>query len=79
MKTRLIPSILASLLVVIFLTSQASSPQQYQLISDSNPALLQDNVNKQIKLGWKPQGGIALTDRGATTSPRTLYLQAMVK
>lgn len=43
---------------------------EYIVISESDIEHLEEEVNKAIKKGWEPQGGVAVSDS---------YYQAMVK
>jgi hypothetical protein len=45
---------------------------KYLLVRTSSANELEQQVNSLIKIGWTPQGGIALSDNG-------LYAQAMIK
>lgn len=48
---------------------------EYILIGADDEAKLEDEVNKAIKKGWEPQGGIA----AATEEGRIFFFQAMVR
>jgi hypothetical protein len=46
---------------------------EYRILSDDSPTFLSIIVNKWIKIGWKPQGGVAWSDF------HEKYVQAMIK
>jgi hypothetical protein len=48
---------------------------EYSILSAPSPAWLINAVNRAIKEGWRPQGGVVIEQIGNTIS----YLQAVVK
>ena len=44
---------------------------QYKIVTGSNVDNLAKNVNREIQLGWQPQGGVLINGM--------MYAQAMVK
>lgn len=57
---------------------------KYAVISNDQLSQLEEEVQKFINMGWKPQGGIAIsthvyTDRGdGEVCSKTEYLQAII-
>ena len=49
---------------------------QYAIVSDQSASTLQNRVGELIKLGWVPQGGIAVSTQ---ENGRQLYTQAMTR
>ena len=49
---------------------------QYMIVTNYRPEDLATEVNKLIKDGWKPQGGISMADKGGMN---LTFAQALVK
>jgi hypothetical protein len=49
---------------------------EYRIVEEKSQFDLQDNVNKLIKLGWKPQGGVSFLYHSVYNET---WAQAMVK
>lgn len=49
---------------------------KYQIISGNNLDALENGVNRWIKEGWRPQGGVCLVQFSPTT---VKFYQAMVR
>ncbi len=48
---------------------------EYTIVTTSSFEDLMKQVNKQIKKGWIPQGGVSVVEKGGIC----LYSQAMIK
>lgn len=51
--------------------------KQYIIIRAQTWNTMEDKVNKAIREGWEPQGGVSFSMTDATAN--TLYVQAMTK
>lgn len=49
--------------------------KEYKILDNDYKSSLISEVNKWLKLGWKPQGGVAVGE----TMVRRTYFQAMIK
>jgi len=49
---------------------------QYQIVYGRTMTELMQYVNTQMKLGWKPQGGVSVAEAGQLHNG---YYQAMIK
>jgi hypothetical protein len=54
----------------------------YKIIQSTDPQVVVDTVNKQIKEDWRPFGGLSISSwypEGFTVNAITRYAQAMIK
>lgn len=52
---------------------------EYKIVHEGNIESLVKEVNKPIKKGWVPQGGVSILHVSSGLSPRNEYSQAMIK
>lgn len=52
---------------------------EYKIVHEGNIESLVKEVNKLIKKGWVPQGGVSILHVSSGLSPRNEYSQAMIK
>lgn len=71
---------------LIMLKGIKSSEAKYKILESSSKTILEEMVNKAIREGWEPVGGIAVSDQSSPAVmnkdilvPRFVYLQAVVK
>lgn len=67
-----------------FLSIKKFIIMKYKILMESNPVKLQAEVNRFVKAGWKPQGGLVVSTQSPilTTSKtrvgeHTVFAQAM--
>ncbi len=53
------------------------SKMEYMILTEETPVKLVENVTKLIRVGWKPQGGVAAVKKAGIAHAE--YLQAVVK
>lgn len=53
-------------------------PKHYMIVSSKTQAHLQQEVNKYIKKGWQPYGGVGAAAFGISPVAGNQYIQAMV-
>jgi len=53
-------------------------PKHYMIVSGKTQAFLQQEVNKYIKQGWQPYGGVSAAAFGISPVAGNQYIQAMV-
>jgi len=53
-------------------------PKHYMIVSGKTQAFLQQEVNKHIKQGWQPYGGVSADAFGISPVAGNQYIQAMV-
>ena len=58
---------------------QPKSPTKYKILSAKTQAVLDQEVNKYIKMGWQPLGGVSAAAFGISPVGGNQYIQAMVK
>lgn len=54
----------------------------YMIVQSDDPQVVVDKVNKNIKEGWKPLGGVSISSwnpHGTVAAAITRYAQSMVK
>jgi len=56
-----------------------SRPKRYMIVSGKTQAYLQTEVNKYMKAGWQPFGGVGAAAFGISPVAGNQYIQAMVK
>ena len=53
-------------------------PKRYMIVSSKTQAGLQQDINKYIKIGWQPYGGVGAAAFGISPVAGNQYIQAMV-
>lgn len=56
-------------------------PSDYEVITSTRIADLQDRVRERMKAGWRPIGGIAMLheDEAGRHDPRMVFAQALIQ
>jgi hypothetical protein len=68
-------SILIVVSFALYSFERGQSGSEYRVVSRTNPTQFEQQVSYQLSLGFKCEGGIAVSVNGSTVT----YLQAMVR
>ena len=71
-------NILSELEPLIHYLLLPKAPKQYTIISGKTQAFLSQEINKYIKMGWQPLGGVSAAAFGISPVGGNQYIQAMV-